>query len=175
MVTTAHCYYCACSRQLIDLHQLTFLNNRSSFGSSDLLLPLNRKSFARYSIAGWDVNQASAKNSNVYSIAINLFLTNADQTTWPLAGRWFAEESFRTALLFAPVFLLFIAESGQWVLHPARCVTLNKSFLLAYSFYNKIALNDDLPKASFDDFDKDSTVFRTQLYRVADRFGLVEF
>ncbi|MDX1920626.1 MAG: AAA domain-containing protein, partial [Candidatus Caenarcaniphilales bacterium] len=40
----------------------------------------------------------------------------------------------------------------------------NKSFLLAYTHFNKISLNEELIEKTLDDWDKDSQIFRTSLY-----------
>ncbi|MCG8378476.1 MAG: DUF2075 domain-containing protein, partial [Proteobacteria bacterium] len=45
-------------------------------------------------------------------------------------------------------------------------VTLNKSFLLAYAYYNDIGLDQELIEMVLTDFDKDATIFRTQLYEL---------
>ena len=41
---------------------------------------------------------------------------------------------------------------------------LNRSFLLAYSHFNQLAISDEFLEHSFEDFSKDSLEFRTQLY-----------
>ena len=159
------------SEQLIDLHQLTFLNNESSFEIiRSVIAGKSKKLCAILDSRIEAVNQASAKLKRLQRIDKFIFDergSNDLHIGWPMVrGKFSDGTSVRCPLLFFPVSIA--EESGQWVLHPREDagVTLNKSFLLAYSFYNKIALNDDLPETSFDDFDKDSTVFRTQLYQL---------
>src|SRR5688572_13853819 len=72
----------------------------------------------------------------------------------------------RCPLLYFPVTI--VQEGQHWVLHPRKDagVTFNKSFLLAFSFYNQVKLDEDLLDTSFEEFDVDSRVFRTQLYQL---------
>lgn len=115
-------------------------------------------------------NQASAKLKKLQRLDKFIFEergSNDLHIGWPIIRGKFADgTSVRCPLLYFPVSI--IEENNHWILQPREDagVTLNKSFLLAYSFYNNVALNDDLPETTFDDFDKDSTVFRTQLYQL---------
>ncbi len=86
---------------------------------------------------------------------------------WPVVrGKFSDGTAVRCPLLYFPVSIT--QESSQWVLHLREDagITFNKSFLLAYSFYNKVNLNNELIDTSFEDFDGDATVFRTQLYQL---------
>ena len=86
---------------------------------------------------------------------------------WPfLRGRFSDDTLVRCPLMFFPVELA--AVSGQWVLKQREGVnvTLNKTFLLAYAHFNKVKIGEDLLERVFDDFDTDSTVFRTALYQL---------
>jgi HrpA-like RNA helicase len=69
-------------------------------------------------------------------------------------------------LLYFPISITL--ENNHWELHLRKeaGITFNKSFLLAYSFYNKVKLEEELIDTSFEDFDSDATVFRTQLYQL---------
>ena len=68
--------------------------------------------------------------------------------------------------MFFPIAL----EAGRsvWYLKSRREVniTLNKSFLLAYAYFNGLDVNENLLERVFDDFDKESRGFRTQLYEL---------
>ncbi|NJM25484.1 MAG: DNA helicase I [Bacteroidia bacterium] len=72
----------------------------------------------------------------------------------------------RAPLLFFPVRLE--VQSNHWYLQPRpdAGITFNKSFLLAYAYYNKVALDESLLDLSFDDLSNDSTVFRTEIYQL---------
>jgi hypothetical protein len=93
--------------------------------------------------------------------------TNDLHLGWPiLRGKFSDGTPVRAPLLFFPVEL--ILEKEEWVLKPRKDsgITFNKSLLLAYYFYNQVKPDEDLLDTDFDDFDADSTVFRTQLYQL---------
>lgn len=159
------------SEQLMDLHQLTFLNQGSSFEIIQAAIagkPIKLCALLDSRIEA--VNQASAKLKRLQRIDKFIFEergSNDLHIGWPMVrGKFTDGTSVRCPLLYFPVTLA--EENNQWVLQPREDagITLNKSFLLAYSFYNRVPISDDLPETTFDDFDKDSTVFRTQLYQV---------
>ncbi len=68
--------------------------------------------------------------------------------------------------MFFPVQLEL--KDNEWNLQLRRNVnlTLNKTFLLAYSYFNQTKPDETLLDTVFDDFDYDSTVFRTELYEL---------
>ena len=155
----------------MDLHQLTFLNNQSSFDIiKSMIADKSIKVAALLDSRNEAVNQASAKLKRLQRLDKFIFDergSNDLHIGWPMIRGKFADgTSVRCPLLYFPVSI--VEENNHWILQPREDagVTLNKSFLLAYSFYNKVALSDDLPETTFDDFDKDSTVFRTQLYQL---------
>jgi hypothetical protein len=159
------------SEQLMDLHQLTFLNNESSFDIiKSIIAGKSKKVCAVLDSRVEAVNQASAKLKRLQRLDKFIFEergSNDLHIGWPMIrGKFVDGTPVRCPLLYFPVSI--VEENNHWVLQLREDagVTLNKSFLLAYSFYNKVALNDDLPETTFDDFDKDSTVFRTQLYQL---------
>lgn len=159
------------SEQLMDLHQLTFLNKGSSFDIIKAAIAgKSVKVCAILDSRNEAVNQASAKLKRLQRLDKFIFEergSNDLHIGWPMIrGKFSDGTSVRCPLLYFPISI--VQENNHWVLQPREDagVTLNKSFLLAYSFYNNVALNDDLPETTFDDFDKDSTVFRTQLYQL---------
>src|SRR5690606_6153211 len=86
---------------------------------------------------------------------------------WPFVrGKLTDGTLVRAPLLFFPVSLQ--QSRNDWIVEPRRDagVVFNKSFALAYAYYNKVDLPDDLLETNFEDFDKDSTVWRTQLYQL---------
>ncbi len=69
----------------------------------------------------------------------------------------------RCPLLFFPVSLQ--NNGKKWFLEQRNeGIILNKSFLLAYAFFNKIAISDDFLDTSFEDFPSESITFLTKLY-----------
>ncbi|UII23128.1 AAA domain-containing protein [Fulvivirga ligni] len=86
---------------------------------------------------------------------------------WPfLRGKLADGTLIRCPLLFFPVEIQLV--NNHWRMQPRNDagVTLNKSFLLAYSYYNKVKIPDELLERNLEDFDTDSTVFRTALYQL---------
>jgi hypothetical protein len=157
--------------QLMDLHSLSFLNGERSFSVINSL------------IAGRDVklcpvldsrveanNQASTRLKRLQRVDHFIFEergSNDLHVGWPfIRGKLSDGTAIRAPLIFFPVTL----EQGDkdWYLKPRKDagVTFNKSFLLAYSFYNKIKVDEDLLETSFEDLSMDSTVFRTEVYQL---------
>ncbi|MEQ8926407.1 MAG: AAA domain-containing protein [Fulvivirga sp.] len=86
---------------------------------------------------------------------------------WPFVkGKLSDGTPVRCPLLFFPVDLEL--QSSKWLLKPRpdEGPSLNKSFLLAYAHYNNVSVVDDFIDRNLEDFDTDSTVFRTSLYQL---------
>lgn len=86
---------------------------------------------------------------------------------WPFVQGKFADGTLiRCPLIFFPVELSL--DNGTWSLIRRKDVntTLNKTFLLAYAYYNEVTLDEELIEQVIDDYDSDSTHFRTQLYEL---------
>lgn len=159
------------SEQLIDLQQLSFLNGEKSFELIKALIAGKSKRICPVLDSRMEaVNEASKKLKRVQRIDKFIFEERGStdlHVGWPMVRGKFSDGTLvRCPLLYFPVSLA--QENGHWVLHIREDsgITLNKSFLLAYSFYNKIKLNEELADTSFEDFDRDATVFRTQLYQL---------
>src|SRR5688572_28103178 len=157
--------------QLMDVHELNHLNGLKSFEIVNAL------------IAGKDIrlcpvldsrvpasNEASKKLKKLQRADRFLFEERGSydlHVGWPfLRGKLSDGTPIRCPLLFFPVTI--VQENNSWYLHPRpqAGITFNKSFLLAYSFYNKVKLDEELLDTNFEDFAVDSTVFRTQLYQL---------
>jgi hypothetical protein len=86
---------------------------------------------------------------------------------WPFVTGSFADgTAVRCPLLFFPVDIR--EEDQQWklVLRTDVNVSLNKSFLLAYAHYNGIKIPEKLFDKNFSDWEPDSRLFRTKLYKL---------
>ncbi len=70
----------------------------------------------------------------------------------------------RCPLLFFPVTLKL--EKQKWLLvkRESESITFNRSLLLAYSYFNNSKISDEFLEKTFEDFSKESLVFRTELY-----------
>ena len=159
------------SEQLLDLQQLSFLNGEKAFEIIKALIAGKSKKICPVLDSRMEtVNEASRKLKRLQRLDKFIFEERGStdlHVGWPIIRGKFSDGTLvRCPLLYFPVTI--VQENAQWVLNLREDagLTFNKSFLLAYSFYNKTKLNDDLPDTSFEDFDKDSTVFRTQLYQL---------
>ncbi len=159
------------SEQLLDLQQLSFLNGEKSFEIIKALIAGKSKKICSLLDSRMEkVNEASRKLKRLQRIDKFIFEergSNDMHIGWPvLRGKFSDGTAVRCPLLYFPVSIT--QERSQWVLHLREDagITFNKSFLLAYAFYNKVKLDNELIDTSFEDFDRDSTVFRTQLYQL---------
>lgn len=92
---------------------------------------------------------------------------------WPFVKGKFADGTIiRCPLIFFPVSLGLSGNTWYLIRRKDVNVTLNKSFLLAYFYYNKIDIDEDLVETVIDDYEKDSVVFRTQLYELLKNGGI---
>ena len=86
---------------------------------------------------------------------------------WPfIRGKFSDGTPVRCPLIFFPVSIA--KKDNEWFISKREDVnvTLNKTFLLAYSYYNNIKLDEELIETVIDDYEKDDIAFRTQLYEL---------
>lgn len=86
---------------------------------------------------------------------------------WPMVKGKFSDGTIvRCPLMFFPISIT--EDQKNWSLHVRKDVniSLNKSFLLAYAHFNGLKANETLLDRTFDDFDRESTGFRTDLYEL---------
>ncbi len=159
--------------QFLDLHQLDFLDNKPSFEYINQLIAQKSQ------ISLCDVLDSRLEKVNeVSKILRKIARTEAfiEQERgaedlyvgYPFVkGKLSDGTVVRCPLLFFPVTLKNSNDGKKWVLEKRdESISLNRSFLLAYSHFNQIKINDDLLETTFDDFSKESLVFRTQLYEL---------
>jgi hypothetical protein len=157
--------------QLIDLHETTFLNGLPSFEVIKALIGSRNVKLCQVLDSRMAANnEVSKKLKKLQRIDHFLFEERGSydlHVGWPFVrGKFSDGTAVRCPLLFFPVSI--VQENSSWFLHvrPQAGITFNKSFLLAYAFYNKIKLDEELLESNFEDFNVDSTVFRTQLYQL---------
>ena len=158
------------AEQLIDLHKLSFLNGEKSFEIINALIADRSKKLCQVLDSRVEANNEESKRLKKLQ-RIDRFIfeergSNDLHVGWPFVrGKFSDGTAVRCPLLFFPVSI--VQEGQHWTLQPREDagITFNKSFLLAFSFYNKVKLEEDLLDTNFEDFEKDSTVFRTQLYQ----------
>jgi hypothetical protein len=164
--------------QFIDIHDFNFALNEPSFKIiSDLMarkgkIPLCDIQNSRDE----DSNRLSTRLRKLKRIEHLVFEERGARDLyigWPMAKGKFSDGTLtRCPLMFFPVTLE--QDVNLWYLQIRKDVniTLNKSFLLAHAFFNQQKANDELLERVFDDFDKESKGFRTELYELLKSSGL---
>lgn len=160
------------SDQFIDIHDLDYAENQPSFQiikdlmeqKSQILLCSEIDSRTKSS------NEISKRLKKIHRIEKFIFEERGAKDLyvgWPFIKGKFADGSLvRCPLIFFPVSIE--QKNNAWYLSRRTDVniTLNKSFLLAYAYYNKVKLDEELIETVIDDYDRDDRVFRTQLYEL---------
>lgn len=158
--------------QFIDLHDFDFLDKNPSFQIIHQLIAGNPriKLCSRVDPRDHQSNEVSTRLKKIQRVEKFIFQERGGKDLyvgWPfIRGRLMDGTLVRGPLLFFPVELEL--DGNDWYLRLRKEVnlTFNKSFLLAYSYYNQIALEEDLIERVFDDFDRESKAFRTSLYHL---------
>lgn len=157
--------------QFIDVHKFNMLDHKPSFQVIESLL--RGKSVKLCQVLDSRVeanNEVSLRLKRLQRLDHFIFEergSNDLHVGWPfIRGKLIDGTSVRAPLLFFPVNLVQVR--NDWMLTPREDagIALNKSFALAYAHYNRVELPDDLLETTFEDFDSDSTVWRTQLYQL---------
>jgi ABC-type uncharacterized transport system YnjBCD ATPase subunit len=160
------------AEQFIDLHELDFLDNRPSFDIIRQLLahksriPLCDVLDSRYD----KVNEAAKRLRRVARTATFIEQERGAQDLYvgyPMVrGKLIDGTPVRCPLLFFPVNLE--QNGNRWELLPREGESLqfNKSFLLAYGYFNAVKITDEWLETDFEGFSDDSLAFRTQLYEL---------
>lgn len=159
------------SQQFIDLHEFEFITKGGSFGIIESLIA--GKAVVLGPVAdAWDedATKVSRKLRRLQRTDDFIFEERGSKDLylgWPFVrGKLSDGTLIRAPLLFFPVEIR--QEEKEWVLHLRGDggTVFNKSFLLAYAHFNQIPVADEFLDRSFEDFDRDSTVFRTSLYQL---------
>lgn len=157
--------------QFVDLHMLSFLNGEKSFSIIEHLIRGRDMKIAQVHDSRLESNNKASQRLKMLERIDHMIFeergTNDLHVGWPFVRGKFSDGTIvRCPLLYFPVTLK--QKGAHWVLEPRSDagITFNKTFLLAYAFYHKIKLDEELLDFSFEDFDTDSTAFRTQLYEL---------
>ena len=166
------------SEQCIDLHQFDFsLNNPSFQILEDLIshkgeIPLTAILDSRDK----ESNKLSQHLRKIHRTDRFIFDERGSKDLyigWPFVrGKFLDDTVVRAPLLFFPVALSQKGEHWSLKLRSEVNITFNKSFILAYSFFNKVTLDEELLETTFNDFSRDTTVFRTELYELLKQSNL---
>ena len=159
------------SEQVMDVQQLSQLKGEPAFTIIQSLIAGKDKKICPVLDSRMEAaNEASKKLKRLQRIDKFIYEergSNDLHVGWPiLRGKLSDGSLVRAPLLYFPVHL--VQEKGEWILKIRRDAgtTFNKSFLLAYFFYNQVKPDETLLEFDFEDFDSDSTAFRTQLYQL---------
>lgn len=157
--------------QLLDLHEVNQLNGYPSFEVIKALVSGKNIKLCQVLDSRVEFNNEVSKKLKKIQRADSLLFEERGSYDlhigWPFVRGKFSDGTLvRCPLLFFPVSI--IQENNGWYLHLRQQagITFNKSFLLAYAFYNKVSLEEEMFDTSFEDFNTDTTVFRTQLYQL---------
>lgn len=159
--------------QFLDLHQLDFLDNKPSFEYINQLIA-QKSQISLCDVMDSRLEKVNEASKILRKIARTETFIEQERGAEDLyvgypfvKGKLSDGTVVRCPLLFFPVTLKNSNDGKKWLLEKREeSISLNRSFLLAYSHFNQIKINDDLLETSFDDFSKESLVFRTQLYEL---------
>jgi hypothetical protein len=165
------------SDQFIDLQLLSQLNGEKAFTIIESLIAEKQKIICPVIDARMEAaNEASKKLKKLQRIDHFIFEERGSRDLhvgWPMVRGKFSDGTLvNCPLLFFPVELK--TENEKWVIRPRADseITFNKSFLLAFAFYNQVKADEELLDETFEGVDRDSTVFRTQLYQLLQKAKL---
>ncbi|MEM6642211.1 MAG: AAA domain-containing protein [Bacteroidota bacterium] len=164
--------------QLIDIHEFDFINNQPSFEIIKSLISQDSRVLLCDEVdsRATHTNELSKRLKKIRRVERFIFEERGAKDLyvgWPFVqGKFLDDTPVRCPLLFFPVDLRL--EDGKWYLYKRQDVniTFNKTFLLAYAYYNNTPLDEELVETVIDEYDNDSTVFRTQLYELLKDSGL---
>lgn len=162
--------------QFLDLHQLDFLDGKPSFEYINQLvaqkntIPLCDVLDSRFEKVN-EVSKILRKIAHTEAFIEKERGAEDLYVGYPFVkGKLSDGTVVRCPLLFFPVTLQNNGtppDGKKWILEKRdEAVSLNRSFLLAYSHFNKIKISDDFLETSFEEFSKESLVFRTELYEL---------
>jgi hypothetical protein len=158
------------SEQFVDLHSLSQLNGEKSFSIIEAVIAEKKKMICPVADARMEsANEASLKVKKLHRLDQFVFDERGSRDLhigWPFVRGKFSDGTIvRCPLVFLPVEL--VVENNKWYVQfrPEGEITFNKSFLLAYSFYNKVTADETLLNQNFEEIDRESTGFRTELYK----------
>jgi len=160
------------AEQFFDIHELDYLNNQPSFEIiRQLIAGKNRIQLCDVLDSRYDkVNEAAKRLRRVARTAAFIEQERGAQDLYvgyPMVrGKLTDGTPVRCPLLFFPVTL--VQNANHWELLPREGEELqfNKSFLLAYAYFNQVKITNEWLETDFEDWSQDSLVFRTQLYEL---------
>lgn len=157
--------------QFMDVQELSQLNGEPAFSLINALIAEKPKFICPVLDSRMEAaNEASKKLKKLQRIDQFIFDERGFKDLhvgWPIVqGKFKDDTPVRCPLLFFPVSLT--VQNNQWWIEPRQDaeITFNKSFLLAYAYYNQVKPSEALLEETFEDLDRDSTAFRTAIYQL---------
>ncbi|MFD1142046.1 AAA domain-containing protein [Larkinella insperata] len=156
--------------QFLDLHETDFLDSKPSF---DLIRQLiaRRPTIPLCDVLDSRMEKVNEVSRKLRKIARTDRFIEAERGSedlyvgYPFVRGKLADGTvIHGPLIFFPVHLE--QQGNKWLLvrRADEPIALNRSFLMAYAYYNQYILPDTVLEHTLDEYDKDATVFRTQLY-----------
>jgi hypothetical protein len=158
------------AEQFLDIHELDFLQNKPSFNILEqLIAQKNTISLCEIHDPRYErVNEVSKRLRKISRTEKFIEEERGSEDLYVgypiIKGKFSDGTVVRCPLMFFPVTI--VQKDAQiWQLQTRdESITLNRSFLLAYSHFNQRQISDEFLEHSFEDFSKDSLEFRMQLY-----------
>ncbi|MFM8912207.1 MAG: DUF4011 domain-containing protein, partial [Flammeovirgaceae bacterium] len=160
----------------VDAQALSQLNGEPAFKIIEALLAGKAKAICQVvdsrMAAANEASQKLKKLQRIDRFLLEESGANDLHIGWPiLHGKFLDGTCVRCPLLFIPVALR--VENDGWVLHPREeSIAFNKSFLLAYAFYNQWKVDEELLDEDFEEVERESTLFRTAVYQLLQKSKL---
>ncbi|MEH0158349.1 AAA domain-containing protein [Limibacter armeniacum] len=165
-------------KQHIDLLELDFLENTSSY---ELIAQVLRttKSVPVCAVADsrdQHANQVSHQLKDIHRTEKFIYEESGSKDLFigypMLEGKLFNDMPIRCPLLFIPVTLE--SQGNKWLLQRRQdvAITFNKTFLLAYSYFNNIPLDENFIDTDFSQYPSDLIPFLTELYKEVEESAL---
>ncbi len=170
------------TEQFLDIHELDFLKNTPSFHIIEQLIAqkntisLSEKHDPRFEKAN-EISKKLRKISRHDKLIEEERGSEDLYIGYPIVKGKFSDGTVvRCPLLFFPIHLEATLSTQKnagtdesmteiWQIKlREEALSINRSFLLAYSYFNDIQLSDEFLDNSFEDFSKNALEFRTQLY-----------
>lgn len=155
----------------IDVQELSQLNGENAFSIIQALLVEKQKVICPVLDARMEAaNEMSKKLKKLQRIDQLILEERGSKDLhvgWPIIQGKFNDGTLvRCPLLFFPVALKL--HNNQWILEPRAeaGISFNKSFLLAYAFYNKVKPDESLLEESFEEIDRETIGFKAALYHL---------
>ncbi|MEO1051100.1 MAG: AAA domain-containing protein [Bacteroidota bacterium] len=159
------------SDQFIDLRDFNFLNGDNAFSIVENMIASKKVVLCPIQDSrDDDVNVVSRRLKKLQRVDKFILEERGSKDLylgWPFVrGKLSDGTLIRCPLTFFPCEI--VEESRNWVLKPRKDaeLSLNKSFILAYSYFNQVEIGEELLERSLEDFEDDSQIFRTGLYQL---------